>query len=224
MTDGDATGVAAETPAPLPEPAAVRPSSLLVTLGAGGAVAGVLLVIAFGITLPRIEANRAHALHLAVNEVLKAPARYDTLYVVGGALTMTPPPGVDPKTLEQVYLGFGPDGRAVGFAVGAAEPGFQDTIRLIFGYDPRNRKLLGMKVLESKETPGLGDKIEKDRAFVSQFDGAQPPLAGVKGKRAKPTDVAMITGATISSRTVIRTINNALGRLGPLLEAYRTEN
>ena len=223
MTDGDATGVAAETPAPLPEPAAVRPSSLLVTLGAGGAVAGVLLVIAFGLTLPRIEANRAHALHLAVNEVLKAPARYDTLYVVGGALTKTPPPGADPKKLEQVYLGFGPDDRAVGFAVVAAEPGFQDTIRLIFGYDAGSRKLLGMRVLETKETPGLGDKIEKDPAFVGQFDGAQAPLIGVKGKRAKPTDVAMITGATISSRTVIRTINNALTRLGPLLDAYQAE-
>ena len=30
----------------------------------------------------------------------------------------------------------------------------------------------------------------------------------------------MITGATISSRAVIRIINNALARLGPMLEAY----
>jgi hypothetical protein len=30
----------------------------------------------------------------------------------------------------------------------------------------------------------------------------------------------MITGATISSRAVIRIINNALARLGPMLDAY----
>ena len=224
MNDGDATRVTAEVPAPAQEPAEVSASRLLATLGLGGAVAGVLLVIAFGVTLPKIEANRAHARHLAVQEVLKAPERYDTLYLVNGALTKKAPDGTDPKKLEQVYLGYGANGRPVGFAVVAAEPGFQDTIRLIFGYDPKTKQLLGMKVLESKETPGLGDKIEKDPAFVAQFAGAEAPLVGVKkGKRAKPTEVDMITGATISSRTVIRTINNALVRLGPALDAYQAE-
>ena len=32
--------------------------------------------------------------------------------------------------------------------------------------------VIGMKVLESKETPGLGDKIEKDSAFVAEFRGS----------------------------------------------------
>jgi electron transport complex protein RnfG len=81
-----------------------------------------------------------------------------------------------------------------------------------------------MKVLESKETPGLGDKIEKDQVFVGQFSGAQPPLVGVKkGKRSGPREVDMITGATISSKAVIRIINNTLRRLGPLVDAYPQE-
>ncbi|OGK99283.1 MAG: hypothetical protein A3D33_02820 [Candidatus Rokubacteria bacterium RIFCSPHIGHO2_02_FULL_73_26] len=216
-----------ETHAPEPGPPApppdVAPARLLTVLGVGGAVAGTLLVLAFGLTLPRIEANRARALDAAVKEVLRAPARYDTLFVVNGALTKTAPPGADPKKLEQVYLGYGTDGRPVGFAVVAAEAGFQDVITLIFGYDARDRKLLGMKVLESKETPGLGDRIEKSEAFVAQFAGAVAPLVGVKGKRSKPGEVSMITGATISSRAVIRIINKALARLGPRLEAYREE-
>ena len=33
----------------------------------------------------------------------------------------------------------------------------------------------------------------------------------------------MITGATISSRTVIRVINNAVARWRPLLAAYRPD-
>ena len=224
MTDGDATHVTTQTPAPVPEPAAVRASSLLATLGVGGAVAGLLLVLAFGITLPRIEANRARALDLAVKEVLKAPERYDTLYVVGKTLVKRPPEGADPKKLEQVYLGYGPGDGRIGFAIVAGEAGFQDVIQLIFGYDPKTRQLLGMKVLESKETPGLGDKIEKDQAFVGQFRGAQAPLVGVKkGKRSNPREVDMITGATISSKAVIRIINNALRRLGPLVDAYPRE-
>ena len=224
MTDSDQTQAAAQTPAPVPEPTEVRATRLLATLGVGGAAAGVLLVIAFGVTLPTIEANRAHALHLAINEVLKSPERYDTLYVVGKTLVKKPPEGVDPKKLEQVYLGYGPGDQRIGFAIVAGAAGFQDVIQLIFGYDPKNRTLLGMKVLESKETPGLGDKIEKDPAFVGQFSGARAPLVGVKkGKRSKLSEVDMITGATISSRTVIRTIHNALVRLGPALDAYQAE-
>jgi electron transport complex protein RnfG len=224
MTEDGTTGATVQAPAPVPEPAEVRASSLLATLGVGGAVAGLLLVLAFGITLPRIEANRARALDLAVKEVLKAPERYDTLYVVGKTLVKRPPEGADPKKLEQVYLGYGPGDGRIGFAIVAGEAGFQDVIQLIFGYDPKTRQLIGMKVLESKETPGLGDKIEKDQAFVGQFRGAQAPLVGVKkGKRSNPREVDMITGATISSKAVIRIINNALRRLGPLVDAYPRE-
>ncbi len=224
MIESGTTEATAPTPTPVPEPAAVRASSLLATLGVGGAVAGLLLVIAYGVTLPRIEANRARALDLAVKEVLKAPERYDTLYVVGKTLVKKPPEGADPKKLEQVYLGYGPGSETIGFAIVAGEAGFQDVIQLIFGYDPKTRQLLGMKVLESKETPGLGDKIEKDQAFVGQFRGAQPPLVGVKkGKRSAPREVDMITGATISSKAVIRIINNTLRRLGPLVDAYPRE-
>lgn len=224
MTDGNATTTTVRTPAPLPEPAEVRASSLLTTLGVGGAVAGLLLVIAFGLTLPRIEANRARVLDAAVKEVLKAPERYDTLYVVGKTLVQKPPEGVDPKKLERVYLGYGPGNQRIGFAIVAGAAGFQDVIQLIFGYDPKTRQLLAMKVLESKETPGLGDKIEKDQAFVGQFRGAQAPLVGVKkGKRSGPREVDMITGATISSKAVIRIINNTLQRLGPLVDTYPQE-
>jgi electron transport complex protein RnfG len=107
----------------------------------------------------------------------------------------------------------------------SAEAGFQDLVKVIFGYDPKTKQLLGMKVLESKETPGLGDKIEKDQAFVSQFAGAQVPLVGIKmGKRSNPSEVVMITGATISSKAVIRIINNVLKRLGPLVDAYPQED
>jgi electron transport complex protein RnfG len=79
-----------------------------------------------------------------------------------------------------------------------------------------------MKVLESKETPGLGDKIEKDMDFVTAFDGVAAPIEGVKAGDGSgdPHEVDLITGATISSRTLIRIINNALERLEPMLDAY----
>lgn len=196
---------------------------LLLTLGLGGALAGFVLVFVYQLTLPVIERNKAERLAAAVQEVLKAPDHYDTLYVFDGALTKTLPPGGDPKKLETLYLGYTVDGAPIGFAIASAQAGFQDQVRLIFGYDHTAGTLLGMKVLESKETPGLGDKIEKSEPFVSQFDGVQAPLKGVKAREGTgdPHEVDMITGATISSRTVIRIINDALDRVGPMLDAYR---
>jgi len=195
---------------------------LLGTLGTVGALAGLLIVIVFRATQPTIQAYKAQMLRLAVQEGLKAPEHYDTLYVYDGALTAEVPKGVDTRKLEEVYRGYRADGQPVGYAIVASGPGFRDIVKLIFGYDPASDKLLGMKVLEAKETPGLGDKIDKDTRFISQFDGAKPPLVGIKGgagDTADPSQVEMITGATISSRTVIRLINEELQHLQPLLKA-----
>ena len=61
-----------------------------------------------------------------------------------------------------------------------------------------------------------------DEAFVSDFDGARAPLTGVKrgAGRGQPQEVEMITGATISSRTVISVINHRIEALQPLLAAH----
>jgi electron transport complex protein RnfG len=197
----------------------VSTRQLIATLGGGGAVAGALIVIAWTLTLPPIEANRARRLDAAISEVLRQPARYDTLYVVDSAFRREPAPGADPKTAEKVYLGFGADGAPTGYAIVSEMPGFADVVRVIFGYDPGTKQLIGMKVIESKETPGLGDKIEKDTAFVRQFGGLIAPLRGVKAGAGKggPDEVDLITGATISTRIVVRIINGALERLGPAL-------
>ena len=194
---------------------------LVTTLGAGGGFAGLLLVLVFQATQPAIAAHKAEVLRLAVAEVLQQPDRTETLHRFEGKLTAELPKGVDGRKLERVYLGFGKDGTAVGFAIVGARPGFQDVVKVLFGYDAISKRILGMKVLESKETPGLGDKIEKDEGFVEQFKGALPPLVRRKrGQDGGESAIDAITGATISSQTVIRIINDTLERLRPELEAY----
>lgn len=195
---------------------------LIATLAVTGALAGLLIVLVFGWARPRIEAYQAEVLRNAVQEVLHQPARYERLFVYAGTLAPQLPAGTDSTRVERVYLGYDANDVPIGFAIVTNKAGFQDQIRLIFGFDPHGGRLLGMKVLESKETPGLGDKIEKDSAFVAGFRGVSVPLLGVKSGSGKgdPQEVDMITGATISSRTIIEAINLALERLRPQLESY----
>jgi electron transport complex protein RnfG len=218
MTGGHTHGAPPEAPAKTGS----STRQLIQTLGGLGLLAGLIIVVAYTATKPRIDANRARVLAAAIDEVLGAPARYDTLYLVGDSLVAAPQG--DRSNLEAVYLGYRADSSIIGFAVVGEEPGFSDVIRLIFGYDPRDSRLLGMTVLEEKETPGLGSRIETDSSFNGGFAKAMSPIKGVKkGQGKEPNDVDMITGATISSRAVIRAINKTLERLGPALAAKLRE-
>lgn len=203
----------------------VRSWKLLAMMSGAGGIAGFLIVTAFQMTLPRIERHQAEAMAHAIREVLREPARYDTLYAVDGALVRALPPGANPKTTEKIFLGYDESGQRVGFALGGTENGFQDPVTVMFGYDAAAREVIAMSVIANKETPGLGDKIVTDTIFVNSFVHAAAPLKGVPRDRgrSKPNDIIMITGATISSRAVIRIINNAITRWQPLMDAYREE-
>ncbi|MDX1390712.1 MAG: FMN-binding protein, partial [Acidobacteriota bacterium] len=185
-----------------------------------GALAGLAIVLVFQWADPRIEAWRAEVLSEAVTEVLAGAARYETVFLEEGALTSAPVG--DTTGLDRVYVGYDGDDAPVGVAMVGAAAGFQDVIRLLFGFDPATDRVLGMKVLESKETPGLGDKIEKDSSFVAAFLRVAAPLVGVKEGRESgaDTEVTMITGATISSRAVVDIINDRLDGVRVPVDAY----
>ncbi|NIM71650.1 MAG: FMN-binding protein, partial [Gammaproteobacteria bacterium] len=81
-----------------------------------------------------------------------------------------------------VYGGYDEQGDFVGYAMPGAGPGFQDTIALLYGYLPGDKQVVGMEILESRETPGLGDKIYKDADFVAEFSALsiEPEIVAVK--------------------------------------------
>ena len=220
----------AAVPAGAPAAKEVSSVRLLTVLGVGGAVAGLLIVLAFQWTKESITAHKAAVLREAVNEVLGAPPRIDTLWLRDGVLSATAPPGGEGPASDRVFLGIRADGTRAGFAIVAAEPGFADDVKVLFGYDPAARRVVGFKVLENKETPGLGDAIAKDEKFLGGFRGARVPPGGLVAKRKGSGDadpekgeIDTITGATISSKTVIRILNHAVERWTPYLEAYREE-
>lgn len=193
---------------------------LLATMGGAGAIAGLLIVVVYQFTLPTVLANRAARLETAIHQVLPGSARHETLYLVDGALTASLPAGLDARKVEKIYAGVNEAGASTGYALPGSQAGFQDNIEIIVGFDPSTDGTLGLVILSSRETPGLGDKIEAP-GWLGQFTSRRVPLAGVKaGASSAPGEVEMITGATISSRTVIDAINKTIERWKPLIGAY----
>ena len=212
---------AAEAPQDAPETEQVSTLRLVATLAVAGALAGLLIVMVNLHTKPIIDVYKAEQLRLAVYEVLPGVARYRTLYLVDGALLAELPEGSKESDFRQAYVGYDEAGQMTGVAVSRGESGFQDIVQVIFGFEPDTGILLGMKVLESKETPGLGDKIFKDQVFVDQFfNRPQTPLASIKAGSGKglPGEIDAITGATISSKVVVSVINNGVAEWLPVLE------
>ena len=194
---------------------------LVATLAVAGVLAGLLIVLVNQHTKPLIDKYLAEQLQKAVYEVLPGIERYSTFYLVNDALAATLPEGAKESEYKRLYVGYDAAGQVSGVAVSRGESGFQDIVQIIFGFEPASGKLTGMKVLESKETPGLGDKIFKDQAFVDQFfAGPETPLVGVKAGAGKglPNEIDTITGATISSKVVIDIINHGLEEWKPVID------
>jgi electron transport complex protein RnfG len=188
-------------------PAAPSSLRLVMTLAIAGLVSGVAIIGIYETTLPTITANKARELREAVFKVLPGVTRMQALVYRDGRIMVVPEPQKDEPV---VYGGYDEQGDFVGYAMPGAGPGFQDTIALLYGYLPGDKQVVGMEILESRETPGLGDKIYKDAAFVAEFSALsiEPEIVAVKkGTGSQANQVDAITGATISSKAVVRIIN-----------------
>lgn len=179
---------------------------LVATLAGAGLLSGLALVGVFLGTQPRIEANREAALKRAITNVLPGTATIDPVSPGDGG--------------ETIYRGRSEGGVPLGYAIPAEGPGFMDTIKLIYGFDPERRVIVGMEVLESRETPGLGDKIIADPGFHENFEALEVETgieAVKKGNKTAANQVDCITGATISSEAVVSILDRSTSRWLPVL-------
>jgi len=213
------------TPAPLQQKV-TSPWMMYRAIVGIGAFCALLIVSVFQLTASRIRENQAQFLAAAVAEVL--PAAQSTVAVTldeSGHLREA----AETPSLP-VFLGYGEGGALVGAVVTAEGMGYQDNIRVIYAYSFENRAIVGFKVLESKETPGLGDKIEKEAHFIANFEALDAtvsedgqalknPIVTVKqGEKTEPWQIDGITGATITSKAIGAILNNSAGTWVPILE------
>jgi len=86
--------------------------------------------------------------------------------------------------------------------------GYGGEIRVMAGIDAANR-ITRIEILSQNETPGLGAKVEGD-SFTGQFSGRTTENAEWCSVKQDRGEIAAITGATISSRTVCEAIQHGL--------------
>ena len=201
-----------------------EPSSftLIFSMVFAGLISGMTIITVYEGTLPTITANKARELREAVFKVLPGVDKMQKLRFADGKLSVDTGKKSDEYT---IYGGYDAAGKFIGYAVPNAGAGFQDTISLLYGYMPAERKIVGMEILDSRETPGLGDKIYKDKHFVANFDdlSVDPTIVVTKKGKSKPNEIDAITGATISSKAVVRIINKARERWEDRLPAPGNE-
>jgi electron transport complex protein RnfG len=95
----------------------------------------------------------------------------------------------------------------VGYAVNTySKKGFAGKITIMAGFKP-DGTILNIKVLEQKETPGLGTKMTEP-AFKDQFNDKDPAQFNLKVKKDGGS-VDAITAATISSRAFCDAVQRA---------------
>ena len=201
--------------------------AMIRTLVVTALISGLMIVTAYQITLPTVKANRARQLREAVFSVLPGATATATFRLESNGTLV--PAGEDDERAVRVHAGYNAEGKLVGVAVEASGMGYQDVIRVLYGYDPEREVIVGMKVLDSKETPGLGDKITKDPKFLANFEALQVklnaarsalehPIEVVKGAKRDPWQVDAITGATISSNAIGKLLNQSAEKQMPMLQ------
>jgi electron transport complex protein RnfG len=213
--------------APLPPPVSSR--RMIATLGITALVAGVLVVSAFEITRPRIEANQRQALERALSQVLPGASTRKSFVVTTDGLR--PLDGADGVV---VHAGYDRNGRLVGIAAEATARGYQDIIRLLYAYSPDCECITAIHVLRNNDTPGMGDRIATDPAFLANFRSLAAPLNAehtalahaivtvAHGKKTEAWQIDAISGATISSRAVGKALNDSARKLVPIVQQQLT--
>ncbi|WP_417567918.1 electron transport complex subunit RsxG [Marinobacter sp.] len=105
------------------------------------------------------------------------------------------------------------NGQPIGMIMPIVAPdGYSGKIRLLVGVDMQGT-ILGVRVTDHRETPGLGDRIETKKSdWIKSFEGrslGRPPHREWNVKK-NGGDFDQFTGATITPRAVVKAVQKAL--------------
>lgn len=215
-----------EQPVTLHMAPSINSRRLIIVLGLVAMISGLLIVTAYQATLPIIKEQKRLATQEAVLKVIPGASQVDGYVVDGSALV---PATENNENGLHLYAGYDKEGTLKGIALEGAGQGYADTVKILYGYSPACECITGFTVVSSRETPGFGDKLMTDAAFLANFEALDAKLNEAKsgltnaivtvkhGTKNKPWQVDAISGATVSSRAVGRALNDSTSRALPVL-------
>ena len=109
---------------------------------------------------------------------------------------------------EKYYIAY-EKGKFKAYCVKVVSWGYSSYIRMLVGVDKKGI-IQGVEILEQHETPGLGNQISK-KSFTAQFKAKDATKIQLK-------DIHAITGATISSKAVVKGIHDGIDKFFVLLK------
>ncbi|NQT32544.1 MAG: FMN-binding protein [Candidatus Omnitrophica bacterium] len=175
---------------------------MIVALAIVGTVSGAALVLVYNYSMPKIKVNMKADTERAIKDIFPQTDK------------------IQNTKEEGVFKAVDSSGKLLGYAFLAEGNGYQGTIKMIAGVDGSITTMNGMEVLESQETPGLGAEIADDK-FRKQFNGLSlsHEIEYVKNEKPQqPYEIEAITGATISSRSVVHILNKRIGEIRKALK------
>jgi len=208
--------------------------TLLRALSIVSAVCGLIIVASYLLTLDRAKDNRRLASERAVVKVLPAAKTVKPYIALANGDIVPAGEGDAPTGAIKFYAAYDANGKLDGIAAEGAAKGYADIVRVMFGYRKACQCIVGIGVVSMRETPGIGDKILTDKAFLANFTALDVKLNDeltslanevkvVKhGTKTQAWQIDAISGTTITSRAVGKGINDAaqvlLPRLVPKIE------
>jgi electron transport complex protein RnfG len=166
---------------------------------------GALLAVTNRITSADIALRAMEDRQNSLGQVI--PASLHDNNPVADTITLTDDQG-QPLTVYRALA----KGQVTGVAYEINGSGYAGQIKLMLGV-AADGKVLGVRVLAHKETPGLGDKIEvKKGNWIQRFTGlalGNPPADQWKVKK-DGGEVDQFTGATITPRGVVGAVRDGL--------------
>jgi len=179
-------------------------------LAAVAAICTTLVALTFSLTKDRITANEQAYLEQSLTPVLAGKTFDNDLSA--SAMTVRAPhdlPGRENAVIYRTRAGNTP---LVALFVVTAPDGFTGPIKLLIGIDT-DGVVTGVRALEHKETPGIGDLIDESRSdWIYQFSGTSldAPERTAWTIRRDGGAFDQMTGASVTSRAAVNAVNQTL--------------
>ena len=161
-------------------------------------------------TREQIKENERQALLNAINALIPHQQYDNAILSDTISLAATDALGtMEPSTVFRARKNGQPV--AVVFTV-VAPNGYSGSIKMLVGIY-HDASLAGVRVINHKETPGLGDKIDEKRSdWILAFDGLslQTPVSAKWKVKKDGGEFDQFTGATITPRAVVSAIKKSL--------------